>query len=308
LQSEVAIFFCVAQFDTCCFNLAYQIWEEHTLEVMWDASHANEETAPQYVADFLNGRRKRVVYHLVGAVGAVVSAVDREAATPQQLVNVWSESQRGEAFGTFQRTLREFVDEWINSGRAETVGECPWDRKPSLMAREKVRRFWDNNRVRVMINEEGKLQLRPGITRDFVNLRLRAEDYATLWFSRLMDSESSRRLFRCEHCKAYFVRNNAPRKGIAIKRGTFCESCRNTGGLRRNTDRRGFIQRERLNAAATWLPKYTKTNRDGPLKEWLAKKLNEAMEAKGIRADPITSLWVARYWHEIEALSKKGGT
>jgi hypothetical protein len=278
---------------------------ERDMKVMWDASHANEQTVPQYVADFLNGKRKRVVDHLIGAVGAVMSTVRGEAAAPQVVVNVWSESQREEAFETFQRTLRELVDEWINSGREEAVGECPWDRKLSLGAREKVRRLWDNNRVRFMVNEDGTLQLRPDITRAFVGLPLRAQDYATLWFSRLLDSESSRRLFRCEHCKAYFARNNAPRKGTAIKRGTFCGSCRNRGGLRRNIDRREYIQAERVDAAATWLPKYTKTKGDGPLKGWLARKVNEVMKAKGIRADPITSLWVARNWRKIEALSKK---
>ncbi|HZY60887.1 MAG TPA: hypothetical protein VFE38_00065 [Edaphobacter sp.] len=233
-----------------------------------------------------------------GAVGRAVNPDNLKV--PQSLANNPSEQQKEKAYTIFRESLRALIDEWIDTGREGTPGEvieCPWDRKLTFEAKKKV--FEVRGAVKVNVLDDGSIELcvdeRPPI---YFPLLQRAERYATSWFSRLLDNEARYKLFRCDNCMRYFVRNSAPRKGQYIKRGAFCEQCKNIGGAKRNEVRRRGIQGMRIDAAVEWWTKYPKTRE--PFEQWVIEKINRALKKKGIN-EPVKRNWLTRNRAQIEA-------
>jgi hypothetical protein len=226
------------------------------MELKWDLSGADEKTAPEYVADFLNGKRMRgVIRHVYGPF-------------------VPTSEEQGATFAEFRQSLKGLVDQWIDSGRVDyqTCGESPHDRKLSWTVKETLR----------------FMRLQDGLSR--------AADYGITWFARLLESKSPERLFRCDgdKCGIYFVRVNAPRKGVAIKHGVFCQKCTNKGGARRTFDARDNLQKRMIGAAADWWPEWKPTRRNGKRSVWVVEKVNEqcGTNKKG--------KWVTQHQSEIE--------
>jgi hypothetical protein len=254
------------------------------MELKWDLSGADEKTAPEYVADFLNGKRMRgVIRHVYGPF-------------------VPTSEEQGATFAEFRQSLKGLVDQWIDSGRVDyqTCGESPHDRKLSWTVKETLRLFWERNSLRAEYGRDGRLTVRVDPRRGgFMRLQdglSRAADYGITWFARLLESKSPERLFRCDgdKCGIYFVRVNAPRKGVAIKHGVFCQKCTNKGGARRTFDARDNLQKRMIGAAADWWPEWKPTRRNGKRSVWVVEKVNEqcGTNKKG--------KWVTQHQSEIE--------
>jgi hypothetical protein len=224
---------------------------------------------------------------------------------------------RDAAFETFQRTLRELTDQWIDSGRLQLkeIGEQPMER--SILApvpdypvplETILRSFFSQHPLRVLPDKDRLVGyfgiLRAGTweqlekkSRD--ELLQRARDYATEQFVLLLDSPSRHRLFRCDICGTYFVRERMPKRDMAITRGTFCDGCKQAGNILRMEGSRSNKAGRRLKLAADALIKWKPGNRCGEKKEWIRQRVNEGLEKENL--DPIQINWVTRHLAEIEA-------
>ena len=200
------------------------------------------------------------------------------------LFNDWSREQKEEVYKAFLKALRLRVDRWIDSGKSEG-SETPSDRTLSPVDRERIREFWDNNRVRVWVDEAGLLELRPEAGRQFsggdVTARFRelirlAEEIAVFCFSMLLDGDAPHRLMRCDSCSTYFARENAPRKGQPIKRGMYCQKCTQKGVNRRVTSSRDRERARRIELVAEFWLKYDEKKRRVDRIGWVVEEVNKS--------------------------------
>jgi hypothetical protein len=268
------------------------MWEVNPMKIVWDLSGADEKTVPDYVADFLNGKRKRwVVNHVYG--------LRRPSSEDQDAM-----------FATFRKALRDLINPWIDSGRTvyeEKQSETPSERKRTFAINETLRSFWDRNPLRVEVDIDGgpmvaRVDPRRPVVMTQQDALGRAADYGVAWFARLLlESESPERLFRCDGdgCGTYFTRIPTPKKGVPIKRGVFCEGCKNKGGARRTGAHREGQKGQMLKVAAEWWPQWTPTTRRNRSRaDWIVGKMNEHCRAKGMKL--ITKKWVTQNQAAIE--------
>jgi hypothetical protein len=269
----------------------------------------DEKRLPHVIAALLSGEKKEAILtRITGAVGAVLDAQGK----PASLVNAWSKEQRNDVHKAFQEALRTLVDRWIDSGK-DKGSESPWNRKLSFADREKIRQFWDNNRVGVDVGEDGSLQLRPEAERRFsagdnrlrfMELLRRAEEVAIFWFSVLLDGGAPQRLMRCDSCSAHFARENAPRRGQVIKRGPYCQKCNQNGINRRVAAHRENRRKDKIELAAFYCLKWEERKRRTPRPQWIAEEMQRSGRLP-VNSPLPTQKWVGRYTDEIEARAEE---
>jgi hypothetical protein len=258
------------------------------MKTRWIGSPSvNEKMVPARVADLLNEKLKEFWCGL-------------------RLLQV---EERDSAIAEFKSTLRGLVDQWIDSGKTnQTVaGDTPAQRSitwrsplyPKALF-ETLVKFWDRNSPRVIVELNGSWTLQVGpkpqsaASQDSLHM---AREFAIFEFARLLDSTSPERLYRCDGCGKYFVRERTPRKETPIYHGSFCEKCTDKGGARRTVDSRNRRTREMIGWAADAWAKWAPSRRYGTQSEWVAKQVTVKLP----RGKSIKINWVTHHQPEIEA-------
>jgi hypothetical protein len=224
-----------------------------------------------------------------------------------EFLDVPSEMKPAERFALVN-TLRELVDQWIDSGKSDGIEEAwrrnikwqpPTSRKPIAETLSDYRRrnppqaeTGDDGRFEILMLPDSRASTEP---------LERARDMAIYYFVCLLDLDSPmrERLSRCDGCGAYFVRVKAPKKGAPIYHGTFCEKCKHKGGARRTVDSRSRQTKEKIGWAADCWTNWTK--RKGLRSAWIAEQVNRRVVRHPISWGTITGKWVTRHQKEIEA-------
>lgn len=219
--------------------------------------------------------------------------------------------------------LRYLVDAWIESGRGEQ--ESPWERQPW---REYLEDFISRNPPMLMsANGSLGLFLLPRIAlgeniglskfaKDLegrwlselpdidsfdgevtINMLHSAADPATALYLQLLDSPIHARLFRCDWCRAYFVRERAPKRDMPIKRGAWCVDCKGRGSAKRTVDSRWNRTTQMIGWAVDVWEQWKQDRRHGERSEWVAQQVNNRHKSSRGR---IARNWVTRHQAEIE--------
>lgn len=199
------------------------------------------------------------------------------------------------AADSFNRTLREIADKWIDSGRTGEV-ENPWDRVASPL----LDAFGVRNPPVLSVDAEGPyLILMPHTRNEGKSLAAAVIDGAMAMCLQLLDSPACRRLFRCDGCGTYFMRTRAPKKDTPIYHGSYCADCKRKGKdrIRRTVDGRNQRTQKKLKLAADAWAKWTPDHRHGKRSEWVAKQVTAKLQ----RGETIRVNWVTRHQTEIEA-------
>jgi len=123
-------------------------------------------------------------------------------------------------------------------------------------------------------------------------------DGARAMFLQLLDSPASRRLFRCNGCRTYFLRERMPKKDTPIKRGSWCVSCKRDGRdrVQRTNESRDQRTKQRIGLAADAWAKWKPDRRHGERAEWVARQVSKRLDG-----DAIAKNWVTHHTKEIEA-------
>jgi hypothetical protein len=198
----------------------------------------------------------------------------------------------GQAAYSFQRSLRELLDKWIDSGKTGD-GEFPLQRSSFQLPETYVRR----NPPALSMDAEGPyLILVPW--KEGKSFAASVIDGALAIFVQFLDSPECRRLFRCDGCGTYFMRVREPKKDTPIKRGSWCAKCKGKGGSRRTDESRKNRKDERVQLAAEVWEQWKRDRRHGERAEWVARKINERLPSG---RNHIAKNWVTRHTKEIEA-------
>jgi hypothetical protein len=195
----------------------------------------------------------------------------------------------------FCATLRALVDRWIDSGIDERGVERPSGRNlegvPTGHAEPLIQILggWLSRHAPLpSLNRNGTIAIVPqqpsyhGLTTEAY-----AREMAIYYFKELLAVPSPHRLGRCAnpHCVApYFVRKRERNK--AIKRSTYCGSCRLKGGAERTRLSRESKKRDQLRIAANAWVMWKPSHRYGKQSHWVAVQVNKAC------GTAITSKWV----------------
>jgi hypothetical protein len=221
----------------------------------------------------------------------------------------------------FKESLRVLVNAWIESGRTEGI-EQPWERVVPPELRDCLKDYVWRNPPLLQFTAEGPalsiyphtwdshkelpLLLLKSVTADLqdtpLTLKIMAfvADAAIAVFLQMLDSPGRTRLFRCDECRTYFLRQRMPKKDTPIERGSYCENCKREGKdrIRRTEDSRGKRTGQMIEwAADAWL-QWKRDRRHGERAEWVAREVNAKL---GKTRDPIKTNWVTRHKAEIEA-------
>ncbi len=228
-----------------------------------------------------------------------------------------SRQTKDAAIKEFLLTLRQLVDQWLESGkdRVEFV-EQPWSRNVFWFSdayQERIDRtlqkFMHRNPPPNEFSRDGRLARLetvshlwlpkpaawPSSEPELDDTLSRARDYAIAEFYKFLESRCPQRLFKCDECGAYFVRARAPRKETRIRRGAFCEKCKHKGGARRTVDSRKRRLQEMIGWAADAWAKWKPGNRFGNRTDWVVQKVNAKLSPNQKR---IKVNWVS--WHQTE--------
>jgi hypothetical protein len=130
-----------------------------------------------------------------------------------------------------------------------------------------------------------------------------ARDHAIAQFALLMDSPSRYRIFRCSECGSYFTKKRMPKKGVAIKFGSYCDRCEGEASKRRVDEARKNRRSRMIGWAADAMEQWRPGNRYGKRIDWIVKQVNAHLEAEG--GETIKSNWVNRSLAEIEGEVKR---
>ena len=225
-----------------------------------------------------------------------------------------------------ETTLRRLVDTWIETGKAG-AGENVSDR---TFRSELLQDYLNRNPPSVELRADGPcLLVYPQVWGEQRKLCPFAEDAANKTFSHmerlsvrdkkslrrmlafawdtaialmlvLLDSPECKRLFRCDGCGTYFMRQRMPKKDTPIKRGSWCASCKRDGRDRVQRTKESRDQRtdRRIELAADAWPRWKPDRRHGERAEWVAEQVNKKLPAN---ANHIAKNWVTRHQNEIEA-------
>jgi hypothetical protein len=207
-------------------------------------------------------------------------------------LNLPSASQREAADSAFITRLRAFVDGFIQTGidgdgietpssrrvRA-SVDESPimtvsTDEAPVVIFDE-IYESWRRNQPRPLLNGDGTMAIGVNQPRwENQDPKLYARDMATYYFQELLSSPFRSCIGKCTNpiCNRYFLRKR--QRKTAIKRGTYCGSCKLIGGAERTRLSRERAKREMLQVAAQawheWGTRRSRTDRA----VWVANRIN----------------------------------
>ena len=221
------------------------------------------------------------------------------------------DSDYAEADRVLIQTLREYVDEWLQTGRTKEGTEEPATRSLEA-AKRACWAFIDYSMNHPPTPICGPV---PGFILPFETQRRvcgldrpieDAKDEAARLFTLLVTSNWSRSIRKCQRCGTYSVISKNCRS--VYKRGTRCRSCSSHESAQRQTDeRRKERHLTRLDFAAEGLNKwnqtnrrFSKTNRRSSKEIWLANYVNGRMD----QPETITRKWVTRNMLQIEKIAR----
>ena len=234
---------------------------------------------------------------------------------PIPSLNLASAFQCEAANSAFITRLRAFVDGFIQTGIDSSGIETPLSRRVRASVDEspimtvsadeapvvifdEIYESWRRNQPRPLLNGDGTMAV--GVDRprwENQAPELYARDMATYYFQELLDSPFWSRIGKCANpfCKRYFLRQR--RRKTAIKRGSYCGSCKLIGGAERTRLSRERAKREMLKVAAQawqeWGTRRRQTNRA----VWVANRINRVFGKTRF----ICPKWVNQNSEAIEA-------
>jgi hypothetical protein len=207
-------------------------------------------------------------------------------------LNLPSASQCEAANSTFITRLRAFVDGFIQTGIDSSGIETPLSRRvrasvdespimtvsvdetPAVIFDEIYESF-RRNLPRPLLNGDGTMAV--GVGRPHWGNQapeLYARDMATYYFQELLESPFWSCIGKCANpvCKRYFFRKR--RRKTAIKRGSYCGSCKLIGGAERTRLSRERAKREMLKVAAQAWQEWGTRGRRTDRAAWVASRIN----------------------------------
>jgi hypothetical protein len=208
------------------------------------------------------------------------------------LVKPSSPSQCYAANSAFIIRLRAFVDGFIQTGIDSDGIETPSSRRVRASVDEspimtvsadeapvvifdEIYESWCRNKPRPVLNGDGTLGVAVGQPLwQNQALELYARDTATYYFQEFLDSPCRSRIGKCSNpvCKRYFLRKR--RRKAAIKRGSYCGSCKRIGGAERTRLSRERLKREMLQVAAQAWQEWGTRKRRTDRAAWVADRIN----------------------------------
>jgi hypothetical protein len=272
---------------------------------------------PEYLAITLNEQWRKGT---LGVLAGIPEPMPGCPSAPQEI--------RDAAGKEFLSTLRELVNQWIESGRLQLkqFGEQPWSRNvqwcsndfPKPIAKTLLE-FRDRNPPLVVLNGDGRFAIAPmgpvghsswgTMLSQSIDPQQHARDKAISQFTLLLETRCPQRLFRCDECGRYFVLAREPRK--IIKLGTYCSrsECRKRASAKRmestSKGRHSALERFAAEVWEKWTPNC------GSREVWIAKQVNcrtsEIKVNSGKKSErkspykPITRRWVTEHMQRIEA-------
>lgn len=203
-------------------------------------------------------------------------------------------------------TLRSYVDDWLDSGRAPNGQERPLTRTLHPKGTDgsltytgaywAVRRYLADNPMTASVFEGDKIgaafapDLVPVLGHDDPELQARME--AVRLFVHFMDSDSRWQLAKCYVCHTYFYPN---RKRELYQQGAYCINCRGKVSMRKTNSSRDEWRKRILSLAAEFWPRWRE--KDGPRYRWIAMQVNGKLSPGEKR---ITQRWITENDEKIE--------
>lgn len=207
-------------------------------------------------------------------------------------LNLPNTSQCEAANFAFIVRLRAFVDGFIQTGIDSNGVETPSSRRVRASVDEspimtvsadetpvvifdEIYESWRRNQPRPLLNGDGTTAV--GVSQpQWKNQdpKLYAHDMATYYFQELLESPYWTCIGKCANpaCKRYFLRKRS--RKTAIKRGSYCGSCKLIGGAERTRLSRERAKREMLQVAAHAWQEWGTRNRRTDRAAWVANKIN----------------------------------
>ena len=216
----------------------------------------------------------------------------------------------------FYETLRRLVDQWIDAGKwidggmknsdgrlvmrqaemreakdtqADT-GEYPVElrvRWASPKYPEPIWQymilFWSQNRPVITIGLDGRSKIlsEPGVGQKPRSQEESLHDRAMHQFQLLLDSPERYLVSRCDECGEYFKRRRAPREGVKVQHGVYCEKHKYMGRVRSTEGTRATRRKHLADMVAAfhldWEPK------KGDKTEWLVYQMQRELRGLGRR-------------------------
>ena len=211
---------------------------------------------------------------------------------PIPSLNLPSASQCEAANSAFITRLRAFVDGFIQTGIDSSGIEIPSSRRVRASVDEtpimtvsadetpvvifdEIYESWRRNQPRPLLNGDGTLAVGVGQPR-WANQApaLYARDMATYYFQELLESSFWSCIGKCANpiCKRYFLRKR--QRKTAIRRGSYCGSCKLIGGAERTRLSRERAKREMLQVAGQAWREWGTRRRRTDRAAWVANRIN----------------------------------
>jgi len=209
-------------------------------------------------------------------------------------LNLPSEPECEAASAAFFIRLRALVDGFLQTGidnsgietpssrrvRA-SVGEAPIgtvsaDEAPVVIF-DQIYESWRRNQPRPLLNGDGTMAIGVNQPRwQNQDPKQFARDTATYYFQELLSSPLWTRIGKCANptCKRYFLRKR--QRKTAIKRGSYCGSCKLIGGAERTRISRNKLKQEMLLVAAEASREWSTRARRTDRAIWVANRVNKA--------------------------------
>lgn len=209
-------------------------------------------------------------------------------------LNLPCESECEAASAAFFIRLRAFVDGFLQTGIDSSGIETPSSRRVRASADEapimtvsadeapvvifdEIYESWRRNQPRPLLNGDGTMAIGVNQPRwGNQDSNQFARDTATYYFQELLSSPVWTRIGKCANptCKRYFLRKR--QRKTAIKRGSYCGSCKLIGAAERTRLSRERLKKEMLRVAAEawreWGTRARRTDRAA----WVANRVNQA--------------------------------
>ncbi len=121
------------------------------------------------------------------------------------------------------------------------------------------------------------------------------ERLALYFFASFLDSPYSLHLARCDDCGAYFAYERA--RQVMVKNGVHCDECKPSDSVKRTKSRRDTLTEKLVDAAATALIRWKKSNSTPEQRAWVLNHVNEKFA--GVLKTLKTKRWLTEHWDEI---------
>jgi hypothetical protein len=191
--------------------------------------------------------------------------------------------------------LRGFVDGFIQTGIDSSGIETPSSRRVRASVDEspimtvsadeapvvifdEIYESFRRNQPRLLLNGDGTMAVGVGQPRwENQAPELYARDMATYYFQELLASPFWSCIGKCANpvCKRYFLRKR--QRKTAIKRGSYCGSCKLVGGAERTRLSRQRAKREMLQVAAQAWQEWDTCKHRTDRAAWVANRVNRVL-------------------------------